>query len=204
MSSEGFIKFNCKRIEANNSLPVKTFEALTKWRQIMFESCFIGAYSNGIGYGNISIRNTAESFYISGTATGRLQALEEKHYPLVNSWSFSENSLICSGKINASAESLSHAVIYESLPGVGAVIHIHHKGMWDKYFNQMLTTSLDVLYGTPEMAEEIQKIIMCVKSGQDPILVMGGHEEGIVAWGETLDDVGEIVLKYYKSFLNEG
>lgn len=202
MHSEGFIKFNCKRIEENICLPAKAFEALTKWRQIMYNSCLIGAYSNGIGYGNISIRAAADSFYISGTATGRLPALEEKHYPLVNSWSFNENSLKCTGSINASAESLSHAVIYESLPDVGAVIHIHHKGMWDKYLNYLATTSSDVLYGTPEMAKEIQKIIMTIKPGQDPVLVMGGHEEGIIVWGKTLDDAGETVLKYYKSFLS--
>jgi L-ribulose-5-phosphate 4-epimerase len=204
MNSEGFIKFNCERINQNISLPIATIEALTKWRDIMYESGLIGAYSNGIGYGNISIRANANSFYISGTATGRLPALEETHYPLVNSWSFSKNSLKCTGIINASAESLSHAVIYESLSDVGAVIHIHHKGMWDKYLNKMATTSPDVLYGTPDMAKEIQKIIMTIKPGHDQILLMGGHEEGIVAWGKTLDDAGETILKYYKSFLKEG
>ena len=203
MSSEGFIKFNCERIDKNISLPIKTLEALTKWRNTMFESGLIGSYSTGVGYGNISIRAATDSFYISGTATGRLQTLEETHYPLVNSWSFSKNSLKCTGRINASAESLSHAVIYESLPNVGAVIHIHHKGMWTKYLNQKVTTSPDVLYGTPEMASEIHKIIMPLKPGEDPFLVMGGHEEGIIVWGNNLDDAGETVLKYYKSFLNE-
>ena len=203
MSNEGFIKFNCERIDENIGLPIKTLEALTKWRNMMFESGLIGSYSNGIGYGNISIRATADSFYISGTATGRLQALEEKHYPFVNSWSLGKNSLKCTGRINASAESLSHAVIYESLPIVGAVIHIHHKGMWIKYLNQKVTTSPDVLYGTPEMAEEIHKIVMSLKPGEDPFLVMGGHEEGIIVWGNNLDDAGETVLKYYKSFLSK-
>jgi L-ribulose-5-phosphate 4-epimerase len=203
MSSEGYIKFNCNRMKERISLPIHTFEALSKWRNIMFESGLIGSYSNGIGYGNISIRATAESFYISGTATGRLQRLEEKHYPIVNSWSFSKNSLKCTGEINASAESLSHAVIYESLPNVGAVIHIHHKGMWIKYLNQKATTSPDVLYGTPEMAKEIRKIVMTLKPKEDPFLVMGGHEEGIIVWGNTLDDAGETVLKYYKSFLHD-
>ncbi|MDB4583690.1 class II aldolase/adducin family protein, partial [Draconibacterium sp.] len=149
----------------------------------MFESDLIGAYANGVGYGNLSVRATIDSFYISGTASGRLPVLEEKHYALVNSWSFKENSLICTGNINASAESLSHAAIYESLPKVGAVIHIHHKEMWDKLFNQLLTTSPDVLYGTPEMAKEIQGIVITIKPDQESVLVMGGHEEGIIAWG---------------------
>lgn len=133
-----------------------------------------------------------------------MPVLEEKHYALVNSWSFNKNSLKCTGSINASAESLSHAAIYESLPIVGAVIHIHHKEMWDKFFNKLNTTSPDVLYGTPEMAREIQGMVMNIKTEQESVLVMGGHEEGIIAWGETLDDAGEKILKYYKSFLNKG
>lgn len=169
----------------------------------MFDYGLIGVNSDGIGYGNISVRVDAKSFYISGTATGRLPVLEEKHYVLVNSWSFNQNSLECTGVINASAESLSHAAIYESIPNVGAVIHIHNKGMWDKYLNLLITTSPDVAYGTPEMAKEIKNIVTMAQSDQDSILVMGGHEEGIVAWGETLDVAGQVILKYYKSFLKE-
>lgn len=201
MNEDGFIKFNCKRIEENISIPIKTFETLSNWRQKMFELSLIGVYSDGIGFGNISVRAVANSFYISGTATGRLPLLDEKHYAIVNSWSFGKNSLKCKGQINASAESLSHAAIYESLPNVGAVIHIHHKGLWDKYLNSLPTTSTDVLYGSPEIALEIQKIVRTVKQNQDSLLVMGGHEEGIVAWGKTLDDAGQNILKYYNSLL---
>jgi ribulose-5-phosphate 4-epimerase/fuculose-1-phosphate aldolase len=201
MNEDGFIKFNCKRIEENIKIPLQTFEALSMWRQIMFDRGLIGVNSEGVGFGNISVRAVGNGFYISGTATGRFSVLEERHFALVNSWRFNQNSLQCTGMINASAESLSHAAIYESLPQVGAVIHIHHKGIWDKYFNILITTSPEVAYGTPEMAQEIKKIITSALPGQDPILIMGGHDEGIVTWGETLEDAGEIVLKYYKSFL---
>lgn len=201
MSSEGYIKFNCNRNEENIQIPEKVFQKLSKWRKIMIENGLIGVYSNGIGYGNISVRVHFNSFFITGTATGKLNVLEEKHYALVNSWSFVENSLLCSGMINASAESLSHAAIYETLPNVGAVIHIHHKGMWEKYINLLPTTSTDVTYGSPEMAGEIQQIIRNKKPQQENLLVMGGHEEGIIAWGESLEDAGEIILKYYKLFL---
>lgn len=201
MSSEGYIKFNCKRNEENIHIPEKVFQTLSKWRQIMYENGLIGVYSNGIGYGNISVRADSNSFYISGTATGGLMMLEEKHYALVNSWSFNENSLKCKGLINASAESLSHAAIYETLPQVGAVIHVHHKGMWRKYINILPSTSSEVTYGSPEMAFEIKQITGKIKPNQDQLLVMAGHEEGLIAWGETLDDAGEIILKYYKLFL---
>jgi L-ribulose-5-phosphate 4-epimerase len=203
MTSEGSVKFSCERMDEDIVLPAKTFDELSKWRQTMFESGLIGVYSNGIGYGNLSVRAAAGGFYISGTATGGLPALNQNHYALVNSWSFNQNSLTCSGRINASAESLSHAAIYESLPEVGAVIHIHHKGMWEKYINSLLTTLPEVLYGTPEMAFEIRNIVLTLNSGQDSILVMGGHEDGIVAWGKTPDDAGACILKYYSTFLND-
>ncbi len=198
---EGFIKFNCKRIDEHINLPSNIFSDLNKWRDIMYESGLIGAYSNGIGYGNISIRSNAAGFYISGTATGRLVALNQDHYPLVNSWSVNDNSLICTGKINASAESLSHAVIYDALPEVGAVIHIHHKAMWDKYLNNLPTTSSNILYGTPEMAYEIESIVQKTEASQDSILVMAGHEEGIIVWGKSLEEAGEMLLNYYKPLL---
>lgn len=203
MNSEGYIKFNCKRIEGNIEIPLKTFESLTRWRQIMFESGLIGSYPNGIGYGNISVRAVLKGFYISGTATGRFPLLEENHFALVRSWSFIENSLECFGRINASAESLSHAAIYESLPKTGAVIHVHHKGMWNKYVNELPTTSPDVLYGTPEMAMEIMNVAGNLKQNQDSFLIMGGHEEGIIVWGKNLDDAGKQIMRYYQSFLNK-
>jgi ribulose-5-phosphate 4-epimerase/fuculose-1-phosphate aldolase len=169
----------------------------------MFKYGLIGVTSDGIGYGNISVRAGGGGFYISGTATGRFSALEEKHYALVNSWSYNQNALQCTGMINASAESLSHAAIYESLPNIVAVIHIHHKGMWNKYLNSLRTTSTDITYGTPEMAREIKNIVGTAMPDQDSILVMGGHEEGIVAWGESLDIAGENILRYYQSFLKD-
>ncbi len=201
ITSEGSVKFNCERMDEDIVIRAKTFDELSKWRQTMFESGLIGVYSNGIGYGNLSVRAAAGGFYISGTATGGLQALNQNHYALVNSWSFNLNSLTCSGRINASAESLSHAAIYESRPEVGAVIHIHHKGMWEKYIHSLRTTSTGLLYGTPEMAIEIQNIVLSQNPEQDAILVMGGHEDGIIAWGKTADDAGACILKYYESHL---
>lgn len=197
MIGEGYLKFNCQRSDDDIVIPQQSFDELSFWRQKMVDRGLIGINTDGIGYGNISVRAAEGGFYISGTATGGLPELSQKHYALVNSWSFNLNSLTCSGRINASAESLSHAAIYDSLPGVAAVIHIHHKGMWEKYLSILPATSQDVLYGTPEIAFEIGKIVQAIKPEQDSILVMGGHEDGIVAWGKTLACAGEIILKCF-------
>lgn len=202
MIGEGYLKFNCRRIDEDIFIAANTYDELSVWRQKMVDRGLIGIYSDGIGYGNISTRAPEGGFYISGTATGGLPVLGKNHYARVDSWSPASNSLTCKGRINASAESLSHAAIYETLPlSEGAVIHIHHHGMWKKYINTLPATSPVILYGTPEMAFEIRNISLALKPDQDAILVMGGHEDGIIAWGKTVRDAGEIILKYYENFM---
>ncbi len=70
--------------------------------------------------------------------------------------------------------------------------------MWEKYINSLLTTSPEALYGTPEMAIEIRNMVLSQNPEQDAILVMGGHEDGIIGWGKTPDDAGACILKYYE------
>jgi ribulose-5-phosphate 4-epimerase/fuculose-1-phosphate aldolase len=200
MIGEGYIKFNCIRTNEDIFIPSDLFDELTVWRQKMFENGLIGVTPDGIGYGNISVRAAGGGFYISGTATGSLPELAQNHYALVNTWQTEKNALTCTGRINASAESLSHAAIYDSVPGIGAVIHIHNKPMWKKYIHLLPTTPIAAEYGTPEMAGEIAKIVRSLKSGQDAILVMGGHEDGIIVWGKTLAHAGETTLKYFHGF----
>ncbi|MFA6947223.1 MAG: class II aldolase/adducin family protein, partial [Pedobacter sp.] len=145
-------------------------------------------------------RKSPDGFYITGSGTGGIEMLEEKHISLVNGWSHEENWVRCTGEINASAESLSHAAIYEAIPGARAVIHIHHKGMWDKFIHVLPTTSPNVLYGTPKMANEVRRIALTMTSDQDSILVMGGHEEGIIAWGKSIHEAGETLWKYFLNY----
>lgn len=198
MTGEGFLKFHCKRVDEAIVIPENTFNELSFWRQKMFEHGLIGVYPDGIGYGNISARAAGGGFYISGTATGGLPVLAQNHFSWVNTWSAQQNSLTCSGRINASAESLSHAAIYDSLPQqADAVIHIHHRGIWEKYLSVLPSTPARILYGTPGMAIAIGGIVSSLKPGQDPILVMGGHEDGIIAWGKTLAVAGETIMKYF-------
>jgi len=51
------------------------------------------------------------------------------------------------------------------------------------------------------MAIEISNIVQALNPEQDAILVMGGHEDGIIAWGRTLTVAGACILKYYEYFL---
>jgi ribulose-5-phosphate 4-epimerase/fuculose-1-phosphate aldolase len=193
---EGSFKFTCHLTPGEIGLRDELFEALNHWRQVMWEKGLIGVYTDGIGYGNISIRLPGGNrFCISGTATGCLPELTRNHYAMVEGCDVEKNTVWCRGALNASAESMSHSAIYTSLPDVMAVVHIHNRPLWERYLGILPTTSPEVEYGTPAMAGEITRILSLPETLQKKVIIMGGHEEGVIAFGKTVEEAGLIVLE---------
>ena len=194
---EGYIKFNCTWVEAG---PVQSeyVRQLNLWRDRLFELGFIGMYPNGIGYGNISLRYGGTTFIISGSGTGGLKSLDEQHYALVNEYDLAQNAVTCTGPIKASSESLSHAAVYEGWHAVMAVIHVHHAALWKKLLHKAPTTRRAAAFGTPEMAEEIKRLFRESEVKKEKIIVMGGHPEGIISFGRSLDEAGHVLLENLK------
>jgi ribulose-5-phosphate 4-epimerase/fuculose-1-phosphate aldolase len=104
------------------------------------------------------------------------------------------NTIWCRGSIRASAESMSHAAIYLANSEVGAVVHIHSRQLWDKLIDVLPTTAKSIEYGTPEMAYEIGRIMTLPETLNKKVFVMGGHEEGIVSFGNTVEEAAQIIL----------
>ena len=201
--TEGYIKFNCiweqKEIQIEPSLLIELESARTR----LYELGLIGMYPDGIGFGNISVKSDKGSpFIITGSATGQFEKLKPSHYAQVTGYNFAQNTISCTGQTKASAESLSHAAVYESIPEVGAVVHIHCLWLWEKLMNSNLTTSREVEYGTPEMAEAIQHLISVMKT-DEKVIVMGGHREGILVFGSNLSEATDEIIKNYKHYQNE-
>ena len=193
-AEEGYIKFKCNLNESGFEFPDKLFESLEKWRGEMYNLGLIGMYDSGIGFGNISHRDgNSNRFIISGSATGKYRQLERKHYALVTAFNIEKNSLDCSGYIKASSESLSHAAVYKHLEVVNAVIHIHSKPLWEKYRFRLPTTGESVTYGTPEMAWEIARVISEHGLKEKGVIVMAGHEEGLISFGTDLENAGRLI-----------
>lgn len=190
---EGYIKFNIDWEEKVISIDSSQFDEINNCRNQLYGLGLIGAYNNGIGFGNISIRTEENHFLITGSATGNIQTLNQKHYSLVNKYNLTKNQVWCSGLTKASSESLSHAIIYETLANVNAVIHTHNLKMWEQNLNKLPTTHKNVSFGTPEMALEIKKQLKSDKG----IIIMGGHEEGILCYGKTLKETQELLISYY-------
>ncbi|MDY6801470.1 MAG: class II aldolase/adducin family protein [Bacteroidota bacterium] len=191
---EGYIKFNLEWEKGTFDFPGQLFHSINLWRQKLYVMELIGAFADGVGFGNISIRYHNNQFIITGSATGNIQKLTQKHYALVKDFDLENNFIHCTGLSKASSESLSHAAIYKSNKRINAVVHIHDQKFWKKYIHQLPTTNENAAFGTPEIAREISKLTTQEKG----IIIMGGHPEGIISYGKSLDDAGNVLLKYYQ------
>lgn len=190
---EGYIKFNCEWIQ---DAPVKNFriKELIKFRNMMRSQGLIGMNENGVGYGNISARKDNNKFYISGSATGGIDKADYSHFTLVEKCAIADNLICCRGPVKASSESLTHAAVYEANALVNSVIHIHNYAKWNEFLNIYPTTNIGAKYGTPEMANEIKEIVSAEKAASG-IIIMGGHEEGIISYGENIKKAYYILIE---------
>lgn len=192
---EGHIKFNCQWNKTGIVIPSALFAKINPARNVMIGKKLIGIYPDGTGYGNISIRCISDSskFFITGSSTGEIKVGTPEIYSLVEKWDITENTLICSGPVKASSESLSHAAIYESLPKVETVLHIHDLKMWLTAMSCLPSTPEDVKYGTPELAYSIKELIIEEGFVTKGIFAMKGHKEGIVSFGSSTGEALELL-----------
>jgi len=195
MNEEGYIKFNPNWVREELSGGIIAFKNLNLWRKRLYEHRLIGAYPDGIGFGNISARLVDNEFIISGTATGRTHKLSKEHYTRVTQYDLRNNSLTCCGPILASSESLTHATVYDCISSIKGVVHIHNKRLWEKLIYKVPTTSSKVKYGTPEMALEIKRLLSSGNMRYSRIIVMAGHEDGLISIGKDLNEAAMSFLE---------
>ena len=195
MRDEGQVKFESDLYEC---VPPSEWdvEEVNLWRDRLYALGYIGAYADGTGYGNISIRPAhLRQFIITGTSTGKIPLLLPEHFTRVSSYSIDRNSVVCEGRIHASSESMTHAAVYACAPDVRAVIHIHSMEHWQRLLNRIPTTDPSAAYGTPGMAREIRRLFEETDFPIGKVMVMGGHEEGILSYGATLKEAGRRLLE---------
>jgi ribulose-5-phosphate 4-epimerase/fuculose-1-phosphate aldolase len=187
MKDEGFIKFNCKWTKSS-PLENTAISELNKWRRPLFDAGLVGQFPDtGVGFGNISMQSKPDAlFIISGTQTGHLADLTGTHYAQVTDYDICENRISCHGPVKASSESLTHAAIYELDAAIQAVVHVHSDTLWRELRGRIPTTNPDVLYGTPEMAEEFRRLYRETDLASSEIAVMGGHNGGLISIGHDI------------------
>ena len=196
---EGIVKFNCHWNQTGSVISDEQYEIINHWREVLFNMDLIGAYENGIGFGNISLRiGTGKKFIITGSSTGDIMELEPGHYVKVNSYNIDENAVMCTGPLKASSESLTHAAIYTADPGVNAVIHVHDYNLWNELKGKVPTTDPQYEYGTVGVAKNILELFQDPVVLEKRIIVMAGDQSGILTFGNDLDEAANVLMAYYK------
>jgi L-ribulose-5-phosphate 4-epimerase len=198
-----YIKFQCERVAAE----ITSFGGLAELnahRRKLLQLGLIGVDRNGIGFGNLSVRDGAtDNFYITGSATGGIHELTLADCAKVVACDFERNRVRYEGSTLPSSESLTHAAIYESDATAGAVIHCHDSKLWAALLNQAPTTSKAAEYGTAEMVNEIMQLFKRTNVQSRKIVVMAGHEAGILTFGKDLEEAFAVLMRERKKFIPE-
>ena len=158
------------------------------------------ALYDGYAYGNISLR-APRGFIISGTQTGGKSTLQASDLAWVLDFDSATNQLRATGPARPSSEAMTHGEIYRALPEIAAVIHVHSPQLWQAAGALGLaTTDPTVGYGTPAMADAVRQLLITRPSGG--VIAMGGHEDGIIAYGTDMDAAGAYLIRAFSQAQN--
>jgi ribulose-5-phosphate 4-epimerase/fuculose-1-phosphate aldolase len=194
---EGVIKFRLDfKIGPGPVAPI--YSELEAWRVVLHRLGLTGQDPQrygGLAYGNVSRRLVGSSFLISGSQTGGMEKLESNHYCFVDECFPVHNRIAAHGPIRPSSEAMSHGAIYNAASWVNAVLHVHSPLIWDISKKLGLTmTDPDIRYGTPEMATAITAQL---KDTGPSIISMGGHRDGLIAFGESTEAAALVLIRYF-------
>jgi hypothetical protein len=197
---EGVIKF---ALEFRSGPPPEEqlLPELDAWRLIFRRLGLLGQDAQrygGLGFGNLSRRagpgGPPGAFIISGTQTGALERLSPTDYTTVLACDPAGNRVTASGPVRPSSEALSHGVLYHSDLNITWVMHLHSPTIFAAAGRLRLPiTDPAAAYGSPQLAEEIRRLSPL--AGRPGLLVMGGHEDGILAFGASAAATGGLVVQ---------
>ncbi len=207
MDMEGVIKFTCQHDESalNPRRYGPLAQTLDAWRRILVQARLVGQDSGryeGAGFGNLSARLDPPSlprgrrrFLISGSQTGGMKSLAMNGLCVVEDYDLRENRVRSSGLILPSSESLTHAAIYDLSPAIRFVFHVHSPSIWcHAKALRLPETREHIGYGTIGMAHEVQHLYRTSSLSERKVLAMRGHEDGVIAFGQTARDAGLAIV----------
>lgn len=204
---EGVVKFEAEH--RTTALCARTYGALAcrlaAWREILVKLGLVGripAAYDGAGFGNVSARvgapsapHGARSFLITGTQTGGLPCAGLDDLCLVRTYDWRRNRVSSEGPTQPSSESMTHGALYDQGPHIRFVFHGHSPALWRAAASLGLpVTDPSVPYGTPQMAEEVARLYRSTRLPSLGVFAMGGHEDGVVAFGRSPDEAGQALL----------
>lgn len=207
---DGVIKYDRSNFTQCEALNYSEYAELETWRTLLYRLNLIGEYpEEKVGFGNMSkaidysdyASFDGTQFVITGTQTGKYPKLNGEHYTRVLGYDIAHQKITVLGPLEASSEALTHAAIYEANSNIKAIFHIHSKPIWDGMKNDFApSTHEDIPYGTLEMANAVKDLIGIQKKG---VICMRGHEDGVIAYAETTEAAGDLILELYFNYVEK-
>jgi L-ribulose-5-phosphate 4-epimerase len=198
MPQEGVIKF---RVEHERGVCCSDADVaeLVNWRRELRSRGLIGQDErryDGLGFGNLSKRLADGTFLITASQTGHLAQLSAREFARIKRFDPDRNLVVSTGLMPPSSETMSHLAVYRSNPNVRYVFHVHSPVIWlARVQLDIPATDAAIECGTPEMFFDVQRLLQNW-NGHKSILAMGGHEDGLLAWGATADEAGATLLSF--------
>jgi len=206
-AQEGVIKFHLEH-QTRGLEPRRFMELSSKlvaWRRVMSLTRLVGQDPHlyeGAGYGNVSARIGPPSaalgrrcFLITATQTSGKPAIDLRDFAVVERYDFRRNWVRSYGQQEPSSESMTHGAIYDLGPHIRCVLHAHSPELWRQARELRIPiTDPGATYGTPEMAREVQRLFRESAVVERQILAMGGHEDGILAFGRSPEETGQVLV----------
>lgn len=204
---EGVIKFRADHAES--ALSPRRFGALActlvAWREILARTGLVGQAEGrygGFGYGNVSARTGPPSaprhrraFLITGTQTSGRPCMSLDDFCLVETSDPARNAVTSRGVVMPSSESMTHGALYDLGSHLRFVFHAHSPVIWRRARALRLpTTDPSVPYGSRRMAAEVARLYRETALPESKVLAMGGHEDGIIAFGRTAEETGTALV----------
>lgn len=187
---------------------------INAWRKRLRDAHLLGqdpSRYDGYGFGNISRRLGPRGlpphrrpFVITGSQTGGIVRLSSAHYASVRECHSDQNLIVAEGPTHPSSESLTHGALYAIDDALRWIMHVHAPDLWrDAGILEIPATHPSVPYGSPEMAQEVSRLFTDTDVRERHLFSMGGHEDGLVAFGQTAEEAGSALfaaLKHVRRF----
>ncbi|HKL22546.1 MAG TPA: class II aldolase/adducin family protein, partial [Tichowtungia sp.] len=89
---------------------------------------------------------------------------------------------------------MSHGTVYRANKKIRCVIHVHSRELFDFMLaGEFAKTPEEAEYGTPELAQEVRKLVESAGAEQG-VFVLAGHQDGVMAYGPDIESAREMLL----------
>jgi hypothetical protein len=99
---------------------------------------------------------------------------------------------------------MTHAAVYGACAASRCVIHIPSRSIFDGMLRDGApSTPREAEYGTPQMARAVAALVRELSKAGAPgegALVMAGHDEGVIAWADSVKNCEKIVKVLDKKY----